>query len=664
MPPDETQALEPLDEAWREIDDLVSHIARMSKSNAPKGEFYARAADAMMRGLKAAGAAVWIRGADDRAQLAYQVLPAEVWPRETQLQRPQLVELVLQTGRAGILPPGCLPATDPRATNPTQFMLILCPWMVDGEVVGVLEVLKHPGASAEIQTGYVKFLEAIGELIADHEQTGRFHEMRERLREARRFDQVSAIIHAGIDLRTTAYAIANEGRQFLGCDRLSVLIKRDRRFRLLAISGVDSFHRRARAVGLMEQLSQAMAAMNEPLWHPEGDDKQPPQIERLFSAYLDESHARSLGVVPLSLPVKESDSRQGEIVGALVIERFYGGLDDRLRGNFGPLSMHSALALRNAKELDDLPLSGLLRKARWLSSNRRPLKMAGVILVLAVIAAALCLVPAEFRVAARGELQPRQIQDVFARSDGLVTDILCQHGQNVAADQLLATLRRPQLDFEFKQVLGELQTARKRLAAIEAERVQAPRDNEEQQRHYSLLVAQGEELRELVRSLDAQYEILQQKQKDLEVRSPMAGEILTWNIEQLLSARPVDRGQTLMTVGNLAGPWQLDLRVPDRQISHVLAAQRELGQRLEVAYVLGTAPAVKLQGTIREVALRTEVDEGGFPYLQVLVDVDRSELPELVPGASVVASIHCGRCSAGYAWLHDFVDAIRTVLVF
>ena len=223
------------------------------------------------------------------------------------------------------------------------------------------------------------------------------------------------------------------------------------------------------------------------------------------------------------------------------------------------------------------------------------------------------------------------MQDVFARIDGLVTDIHVQHGQHVAADQLLATLRRPQLDFEFKQVLGELQTSRKRLAAIEAERVQTPRDNDEQRRQYGLLAAQGEEVRELIRSLEAQHEILRQKQKDLEVRSPMAGEILTWNVEQLLSARPVDRGQALMTVGNLSGPWQLELHVPDRQIAHVLAAQRELGQQLEVGYLLGTAPTVKLHGTVREVVLRTEVPDGDAPYVQVFVDVDRSELPELVP---------------------------------
>ncbi len=671
MPTEETlPELEPLDEAWREIDDLVNQIARLSKSDSPKGEFYAKTIDAVMRGLKAVGAALWVRSAGEKAQLAYQVLPPQVWPGEKQVQRRQLIELVLETGQAGILPPGCPPAADPRAANPTPYLLIVCPWVVEGEVAGVLEVLKHPGASAEVQTGYVKYLEAIGELIADQERGRQLRELRERLQQGRRFDQLCETLHGSIDLRTTAYAIANEGRQFIGCDRLSVLVARDGRFRLLAVSGVDAFHRRSRAVGLAEQLCKAVAVMREPLWHPDGAGRapcthdRPPQVEMLLSGYLDESHARSLAVVPLSAAAEEDASRPGETIGALLIERFYGGLDDGLRGRLDRLCVHSGLALRNAKQWEELPLSGILRKARWLSSHRRPLKFAAALSVLLLLAAVLFLVPAELRIAARGELQPQRMQDVFARIDGLVADIRVQHGQHVAADQLLATLRRPQLDFEFKQVLGELQTSRKRLAALEAERVQTPRDSDEQRRQYGLLAAQGEELRELIRSLEAQYAILEQKQKDLEVRSPMDGEILTWNVKQLLSARPVDRGQTLMTVGDLSGPWQLEVRVPDRQIAHVLAAQRELGQPLEVSYVLGTAPAVKLHGTIRQVALRAEVPEGEAPCVQVFVDVDRGELPELVPGASVFAEIDCGRRSAGYVWLHDFVDAVRTSLPF
>ena len=194
-------------------------------------------------------------------------------------------------------------------------MLIVCPWTVDGETAGVLEVLQPPGGDAEVQTGYVKYLEAIGELVADHKRVGRLENLRQRLREAIGFERLGEIIHASLDLRATAYAIANEGRQFLACDRLSVLVHRNGRFRLLAISGVDAPAAAGPVVGLAEQLCKAVAAMQEPLWHPASAEQRPPQVERLLSGYLDESHARSLAVVPLMRAGQGGRRRPGETVG-------------------------------------------------------------------------------------------------------------------------------------------------------------------------------------------------------------------------------------------------------------------------------------------------------------------------------------------------------------
>jgi multidrug efflux pump subunit AcrA (membrane-fusion protein) len=659
MPTDEAQPESgPLDQAWREIDKLVGQVARLSKSEASKEGLYVCAVDALMRGLSAEGAALWVRSGDGMAELAYQVLPPSVSQGEYQASRPQLIELVLQAGRAGILPPHCPPIADSRAANPTSFLLVVCPWLIEGEVAGVIEVFMRPVADAEVQTGYVKYLEAIGELIADHQRARQLRDLQERLREGQRFDQFGRVVHASIDLQATAFTIANEGRLFLGCDRLSLLLARPTGFHLLAISGVDTISRHARTVTTAEQLCKAVTTMGEPLWYPEFDGRQPPEVDAILHAYLDESHASSLAVLPLC-PVSDHDAEPAETIGALLVERFYGSFDEQLRTKVDRICPHCASALRNARELDELPFSRGLRKARWLCRNRRPLKILGVPMVAALVATLLCVVPADFRVTVRGELQPRQMQDVFARADGVVAEVRVKHGEHVAANSLLANLRRPQLDYEFKQVLGQLQTARQRLAATDAERVEAPRDSEEQRRQSGLLAAQGEELRETIRSLEAQHVILIEQQKDLEVHSPMEGEVLTWNVKQLLSARPVDRGQILMTVANLSGPWQLELRVPDRQIAHLLAAQKELGQALDVNYALGTAAAVKLRGKVRQVAVRAETPEGEDPYVQVFVDVDRSELSELVPGATVYAAIDCGRRCCGYVWFHDLIDAIR-----
>jgi multidrug efflux pump subunit AcrA (membrane-fusion protein) len=400
------------------------------------------------------------------------------------------------------------------------------------------------------------------------------------------------------------------------------------------------------------------------LWHPAATGDRPPQVEQLLGDYLDESHARAVVLLPLKSPESQAPSHSRRAGGVLVAECFYGDFDARQRAVLADMCPHSELALRNAAQWEDLPLAGLLRKARWLTAAGRPWQLGLSLLALAVTAILLAWVPADFDIAARGELQPRRTHDVFALTDGLVGDLSVEHGQHVRANQLLAVLHRPQLDLEFKQIWGELQTARKRLASCEAERLQLARESEEQRRHYGQLTAQEEELREVVRSFEEQYAVLQLKQKEQEVRSPMAGEVLTWNVSQLLEARPVSRGQVLMTVGDLAGPWQVELHVPDRSIAHVLAARQDVAEPLDVTYVLSTEPGLLRHGKIDRVAMRAEVAEGEEPWVMVVVDVDRKQIPVLIPGVTVSANIHCGRRSVGYVWLHDFIDAIRMRFLF
>jgi hypothetical protein len=220
------------------------------------------------------------------------------------------------------------------------------------------------------------------------------------------------------------------------------------------------------------------------------------------------------------------------------------------------------------------------------------------------------------------------------------------------------------LDLEFKRVGGDLETARKRLASVESEQLLNRREDETQRKRYTELTAQQEELRAMAASLEAQHAILQQQQAELAVRSPIAGELLTWNAEQLLEARPVSRGQVLLTVADLAGPWGVELRVPDRRQSHLEEARKSAAAPLPVSFALATRPAQVLWGELDRVAVRTEMTESEGAVVLVTARVDREEIPELVPGAGVVARIYCGRRAIGYVWLHDLIDAVRAWLVF
>ena len=225
-----------------------------------------------MLALKAEGAAIWVRSEIRSAKLAYQVMPPQLWPGETQALRGRSwMELVLDTAQAWH-PAACAICRRPllEPSNLTHCLWIVCPWLLEARLPEFLEVLKSPGASAEVQTGYVRFLETIGELIANQERANQLRDARDRLQESQRFDQFSETIHGSVDLRRDGIRhVANEGRQFLGCDRLSVFVKRGRGLRLLAMSGVDAFQLRAKFWAWPSSCAKAVAAMHETLWHPE-----------------------------------------------------------------------------------------------------------------------------------------------------------------------------------------------------------------------------------------------------------------------------------------------------------------------------------------------------------------------------------------------------------
>ncbi len=53
-------------------------------------------------------------------------------------------------------------------------------------------------------------------------------------------------------------------------------------------------------------------------------------------------------------------------------------------------------------------------------------------------------------------------------------------------------------------------------------------------------------IHERLKSLERQLQLYRRKQGQLEVRSPIAGQVTTWNLTELLKNRPVRQGQVLM----------------------------------------------------------------------------------------------------------------------
>jgi multidrug efflux pump subunit AcrA (membrane-fusion protein) len=650
----------------REVDVLVDEIASLSRSRVSSEEFHKEFLKRVVSGLAAAGGVIWLQEPSGNLRVACRRGPGEQQSDnapETLQAHQRWAGQSLASGTPITIPPhGSIPEVA-NACNSTEWLLLFSPWRTDDQLSGVLEIVQRPGAGPALERGYFRFLQVVGELLADHQRNQQLRELRRSVSDGNKLDEFALRVHSGLGLQSTAYAAANESRRVIGCDRVTIVIRRRTKCQVTAISGLETFNRRTNTVRLLQRLAAAVAGTGEAIWFSDGQE-QPPQVTELLDAYLDESHARDLAILPLRIADCTMPAANGSnVVGILIAERFYGTFEQPQRATAIALCPHAALALHNAVAVDHLPLGRWLRRL-WPSELDFWTRAAVAAAVCMAVAAALVFVPADFTIEARGELQPVLTREVFAPADGVIREVRAATGQQVAADQVLLVLRNPELDLEFKRVWGELQTAEKQLVTVQTEQLQNRHEDDTQRKRATELTAREEELREVQTSLRSQYAILRQQQAELEVRSPIAGELLTWSVEKLLAGRPVTRGQVLMTMADLGGPWQLELRIPDRRMLAVLGEQRRSTQPLDVSFTLASAPGHALTGTLDRVGNRTELSETEGAVVMATVAVDREKIPERVPGAGVVARVNCGRRSIGYVLLHDLIDAVRAWFFF
>jgi len=174
------------------------------------------------------------------------------------------------------------------------------------------------------------------------------------------------------------------------------------------------------------------------------------------------------------------------------------------------------------------------------------------------------------------------------------------------------------------------------------------------------------EAEEKLQSLESQCQIYKAKLAELEVRSPIDGEVETWDLKNRLLHRPVQRGQLLLRVANPAGDWQLELHMAEDRMGHIARAQQKIRFDLPVTYIVATEPGGYRKGTIKEVGASTQVfpEEGNVVLIKVKINKDDVDPADLKPGASVTAKIYCGRRSVGYVWFHDLLAFIQSRVLF
>jgi len=727
------QPLDPqlIEQTKQHIRSLVGEIAQLSKAEIAPEEFYGQFLPRVVSALAAEGGAVWTLNPEGRLALQYQIDLQKTGLREreeAQAQHGRLLYQALSSSEGLLVPPHSGPGDeqDDQAANATDFLLLLGLLKTDLETVGVVEVFQRADSGPSTQKGYLRFLMQMCELAGDYLKSHQLRHFTDRQVLWTQLEDFSRVVHASLDPRETAYTIANEGRRLIECDRLSVAIRKGKHCTIEAVSGQDLFDKRSNTVRLLGKLATAVVASGDDVWYTGDTRDMPPQVEDAVQEYVDEAHSKTVAVLPLRRPAAEEQDDPNKRtepeppIGALIVEQIEDSrVPPSLRQRSDVVCRHSSTALANALEHQNLflmPVWRALGKTRWVLQSRtlpKTLSIAGAVLLVLL---ALGLWPAQFRLEAKGTLEPAVRQDVFAGIDGVVQELKCAHGEEVAKDQLLVRLRNTDLEVAITDVEGQRITTRERLLAVQRSLVEEKSLKIEERNR---LAGEQAELKQKAQTLDAQLALYKAKELELQVKSPIQGQIVTWDLRNRLIQRPVQRGQVLLRVADPDGPWQLELHMPESRMGHIVKQQQALydksraklrellleqrhsrvgdapdenpqqavdaelaavpdaqlrdkilaiierwDDRLEVSYILATEPGTTRYGRVKEIHRSAEVrgEEGNTVLIKVAID--KSELPQLRPGSTVTAKVSCGRQPLGYVLLHDVIAFIQSRILF
>jgi multidrug resistance efflux pump len=684
-----------VEEARQQIRALVDEIAGLARSDLAEADFFRGLLDRVLEAMGAVAGLVWLVGEQGRIEpICHTGMQSTglTDAKESQEAHGRLVQTLVGNPTGLLVPPrAALTGPDGKqaADNPTDLLVVAAPLERAGTRAGLIEVFHQPN-QPDVERGYLKFLEQVSAVAGGYLERRQLVTLDSQQAALSQVDRFSRAVHETLDPIATAFVLANEARRIIGCDRVSVLVKRGRKLRLEAVSGQESIERRATAVQAIEALVRVVAKAGDPLWHPDPAQELPPQIEEELEHYIDESHATALAIIPLEKPrptpvvkpggvdavavakAEAAPKKAPEPIGALVAEWFQSStFDGGRRPRVELVAEHGRVALANAIAHTSLPLYGvlnLLGKSRVLTTARNLPKTVLAALATAAAIAALVFVPADLRLEGKGTLEPVHRRDVFADIEGVVEKLEpgLEHGAEVKEGQLLATLRNTDLEVALTDVLGrkassEEQLVSTRRALLEDSKISA----DEKTR----MAGRAAQLQREIESLEEQRKLYVQKKKDLEVRSPIDGVIVTWQVRDRLVLRPVEKGQVLMSVADKTGPWELEVHLPDDRLGHVNRAAAEAdqaGKELEVDYILATDPGTRHKGTVKEIHEQAEVrgEQGNTVLVRVTIDPGRHEKEELGAGASVTARINCGKRPLGYVWFHDVLSFIQSQILF
>lgn len=683
-----------IEQIRRQINRLFEEVTQLSEQDLEPATFYAEFLQRVLSGVAAPAGAVWVRTTQGHLQLQYQVNLQMVGLDKSEAGRQQHDELLRQSvvqgqpkmiaphsGHAG---PDGSPTTGPG--NPTEFVILIAPMMVEREVVGLLEIWQDPRHSAEAMPGFLEFMKRMAGLASTYTRNTQLRRMVGQQQVWTQLEAFARQVHASLNPTEVSYVIANEARRLLECDRVSVAVRESAKMKIEAISGADVVEKRSSMVQLQRALSESVADWGERLvYQGNKDDSLPPAVLSALDAYLSESNSKLLVIQPLV------DEREKELKkkcrSALIVESFEPAhAPEQLMARLEVVSRHATPALFNAVEYRRIPMRFLwlpLAKLQDGLGGKGKAIAASVAAGLLLLTLILVFVPYPLKMDANGQLLPEERRWVYSDTEARVINFpqYVNTGQPVEMNENLILMYDQRLEMRLNELTADIAAAESSIRILTgliqgANNAQAQDFKLQLEKERATLKSRVEAKAALIHRCNA----VEVEPGYFWIKAPVRGAIINSNFRENLTNRTVKPSEPLLRIGGKDRGWEIELKIPQRHIGQVLLAfeGKPEGFELDVDLLLASAPTQTYKGKLTRDKIYPEANpdkenpNNAEPMIVASVRISGDDIPKsdrlpeelLVTGTEVHAKVRCGNHAMGYSLFYGVWEFFYEKVVF
>jgi RND family efflux transporter MFP subunit len=473
------------------------------------------------------------------------------------------------------------------------------PLRKDDEVLGIVELVNRTDGGAFTEDDLF-MLSSVSEQAAVALHNANLLESERKVHALDALLKISQEITSTLDLDHVLSTVVHQASSVVPFDRCVIGFFDRGKFVLGAVSGETEVPKsremddlRSRLEWMAQQDGPVSADLYEDGWHATPED-----ARAQISPFLEEHEENGF----YALPLRDDQGRLGVLA---LLSGDADFLSENNRETVAILANQTTVAIRNAQLYQQVPLANLLQPfsqrkkkfiaampmSRWVQYARRT----------AFVLAFLILVPWPMRVSTDATVVPAERRVVSAIDGGVVQKVFVHEGDAVQAGQMLA-----QLDASDDQM---------KLAEADAALAQSRRELAEAEFRNDPSAAGQAKIRDDMHQ--AQVELEQRRVTESQLRSPIAGMIITPKVQD--------------KIGSMVKPGEAFCEVveQDRMAAEMSVPENDLGlvqPGKKVLVKLNAYPTTTFDGEVDRIGAQTQAVAGDQYFIVRAVFANKAQL--------------------------------------